>query len=152
MPDSFEMKTFFLSREEIKNPLVDEIKKICVGIEVKLLSISARYGKRMLMASKGVSELSNFVEVVDYNPVNNIALVIGIEEPCDLVLHWLIYRREEINAIAHFTCKEGKYIEDIDTAMEVIKSLKDSNLVELEGYGKIAVGKSLRELKERIKC
>ncbi len=150
------MRTFFLAREEIKNPLVDEIKKICVEIEAKLLSISARYGKRMLITSKKAefSRLNNenFVEVVDYNPVSDVALVIGIEEPCDVALHWLIYRREDINVIAHFTCNEGKCIEDVNTAMEVIKSLKDSNLVELEDYGKIAVGKSLRELKERIKC
>lgn len=150
------MKTFFISKEEIKNPLINEIKKICAESEAKLLSISTRYGKRILIASKNAefSKLSdeNFAEVVDYNPVSNVALVIGIEEPYDVVLHWLIYRREEINAIAHFICNEGKCIEDIKTAMDAVKALKDSNLVELKGYGRIVVGRSLKELKEMIKC
>lgn len=150
------MKTLFLSKEEVKNPLADEIKKICVGLKVKLLSISIRYGKRILMTSKNAefSHLSNenFVEVVDYNPLNDVALVIGTEEPCDLVLHWLIYRMEEINAIAHFICDEGRCVENINTAMEALKALKYSSLVELEGYGRIAVGKTLKELKEMIKC
>lgn len=150
------MKTLFLSKEEIKNPLTDEIKKICAESEAKLLSISTRYGKRMLITSKNAefSRLSNknFVEVVDYNPVSDVALVIGTEEACEVVLHWLIYRREEINAVAHFTCNEGKRIENINTAMDAMKALKNSNLVEMEGYGRIAVGRSLKELKERIKC
>jgi len=150
------MKTFFISKEEIKNPLINEIKKICAESEAKLLSISIRYGKRILITSKNAEFINlsneNFVEIVDYNPASNVALLIGMEEPHDVVLHWLIYRREEINAIAHFICNEGKCIEDINTAMEAIKALKDSNLVELEGYGRIAVGRNLKELKEMIKC
>jgi len=152
MHDSFKMNTFFLSYEEIKNPMVEELKKICHKKDDKF-SISVRYGKRILINASQVdfSNLKNsdFVEIVDYNPANDVAMVIGIKEPCeDAPIHCLLYSKEEINCIAIFKIKDK---EKFGVAMEALKKLKDRKEVEIEGFGKIITGKTLREVKNACK-
>ncbi|MEM1514226.1 MAG: class II aldolase/adducin family protein [Candidatus Thermoplasmatota archaeon] len=146
------MNTFFLSYEEIKNPLVEELKKICYKKE-EGFSISVRYGKRILINASQVDfkNLGNddFVEIVDYNPVNDIAMIIGMKEPCgDAPIHWLIYSREEINAIAIFRKKDK---DKFKVAMDALKKLKNKKQLEIKGFGKIIVGRTLKEVKDACK-
>ena len=95
------MRTLFLSREEVKNPLVDEIKRAGKIVKEKGLvegtygNISVRYGKRIVItaANSDLGKLSNddIVEVVDYNPATDVAMVIGLKEPStETPMHWLI--------------------------------------------------------------
>ncbi len=154
-------ETFFLGREKIKNPFVEEM--ISSGIEISGKgtgangSISMRYGNRMVITTGDatLSSLteSDFVEVADYDAVRNVAMVIGLKEPSpDTPLHWLIYRREDINAIISIGNPVGKEQAGLDTALDALRRLKKSNCITLEGYGCISVGKSLREAAEGITC
>lgn len=143
------MNVFFASFEEIKNPLVEELKKICYKKE-KGFSISVRYGKRVLINAKGIDfeNLKNedFVEIVDYNPVNDTAIVIGIKEPCeDAPIHCLIYSKEEINSIAIFRRKDK---DKLKVAMDALKKLRDKKEFEIRGFGKIIAGRTFKEVKD----
>jgi len=146
------MNTFFLSYEEIKNPLVKELKKICYK-KNENFSISVRYGKRILInaANTDFKNLKNsdFVEIVDYNPVNDVAMVIGTKEPCsDAPIHCLLYSKEEINCIAIFKRKDK---EKFKVAMEALKKLRNRKEVEIEDFGKIITGMTLKEVENACK-
>ena len=165
------MKTFFLSREKVKNPLIEEIKKAGKIVKEKGLveesfgNISIRYGNRMIItASKSdLGNLSNedFVEVVDYNPFTDIAIAIGLKEPSiETPMHWLIYRLPEVNAIIHVhkifenvpTTEKYAPAGSVELAMEVLKVLKKGKLVNILKHGSIAVGINLKEAMEELKC
>ncbi len=165
------MRTLFLSREEVKNPLVDEIKRAGKIVKEKGLvegtygNISVRYGKRIVItaANSDLGKLSNddIVEVVDYNPATDVAMVIGLKEPStETPMHWLIYRRDDINAIIHVhaTFEEAptseKYAKEgtLELAMEAIKALKNSKIANLRGHGSIAVGINMEEALKVLKC
>ncbi|MEM2934978.1 MAG: hypothetical protein QXF32_01250 [Candidatus Thermoplasmatota archaeon] len=146
------MNTFFLSYEEIKNPLIEELKKICYKKE-EGFSISVRYGKRVLINAMQVDfnnlKNSDFVEIVDYNPVNDVAMIIGMKEPCeDASIHCLLYSREEINAIAIFRKKDK---DKFKVAMDALKKLKNKKQLEIRDFGKIIVGKTLKEVENACK-
>ncbi len=143
------MNTFFLSYEEVKNPLVEELKKICYKKD-EGFSISVRYGKRFLINAKGTDfenlKDADFVEIVDYNPVNDVAMVIGMKEPCeDAPIHCLIYNREEINSVAIFRVKNK---EKFKVAMDALKKLRNKKEVEIEDFGKIIAGRTFNEVKD----
>ena len=165
------MRTLFLSREEVRNPLVDEIKRAGKIVKEKGLvegtygNISVRYGKRIVItaANSDLGKLSNddIVEVVDYNPATDVAMVIGLKEPStETPMHWLIYRRDDINAIIHVhaTFEEAptseKYAKEgtLELAMEAIKALKNSKIANLMGHGSIAVGINMEEALKVLKC
>ena len=165
------MRVIFLSKEEVKNPLVEEIKEAGKIVKEKGLvegsfgNISARYGKRMIITASG-SDLGNlgdddFVEVIDYNPITDIALVIGLKKPSiETPMHWLIYKKPEINAIIHthkifdFAPTTEKYAPpgSIELAMEALKALKNANLINLKEHGSVAVGFDLKKALEELKC
>ncbi|MCD6147612.1 MAG: class II aldolase/adducin family protein [Thermoplasmata archaeon] len=152
---SFE--TFFLGREKIKNPFVEKMISASKKIGDKGAgSISMRYGSRIIITSKNASLSSltenDFVEVVDYDAVRNIALVIGMSEPSSAsALHWFIYRREGINAIISVFDKDISE-PDFDIAMEALKLLRNSNCIKLKNYGHVSVGKNMEEALEGLKC
>ena len=165
------MRTLFLSREEVRNPLADEIKRAGKIVKEKRLvegnygNISARYGKRMVITATGsdLGNLSNedMVEVVDYNPATDVAMVIGLKEPStETPMHWLLYRREDINAIIHVhaTFEEAptseKYAKEgtLELAMEAIKALKNSKIANLRGHGSVAVGVNMEDALRVLKC
>ncbi|RLF64908.1 MAG: hypothetical protein DRN33_00865 [Thermoplasmata archaeon] len=151
---SFE--TFFLGREKIKNPLIEDMisagKKISGEGEV---AISIRFGNRIVITARNafpdsLTE-SDFVEIADYDAVRNIALVIGMNEPSpSAAVHWLIYRRDDINAIVS-DFRDSTPMKDFDVAMEALKLLKEKRCAELSN-GRISVGKSVDEAVEGLKC
>jgi len=159
------MKIFFISREEIKNPLASSIieagKKLH-ECKVRAKSISMRYGKRVLITAMGanVHDLGSedFVEIVDYNPVGNIMLVIGTKAPPEeAMIHWFIYRREEINAIiyAEGNVEGGIAVDERGNTMEfiaeILRALKKGNLINA-GKDVISAGENLQKALEGLKC
>lgn len=162
-------ETFFLGKEKINNPLIKEM--ISIGKELGNIfsedvagNISVRYGKRMLITSHNeIASLTtdDFVEVIDYDAVRNIALVIGEREPSyEMPMHWLIYRREDINAIIHIheifdgllTTEKEEPPGSFEIALEALKMLKNKNCINLKNHGCIAVGKNLRKAMGEISC
>lgn len=165
------MEVIFLSNENIKNPLIEEMKDAGKRLKKKKYvtqtygNISIRYGKRIIITATN-SDLGNlqnddFVEVADYNPVTNTALVIGTKKPSrETPMHWLIYSRNDINAIVHthkifdnaITTLEEKPAGSIELAFEALKIIGKSNLINLKNHGSVAVGATLKKAMEVIDC
>ena len=165
------MEVIFLSNENIKNPIIEEMEDAGKKLKERGYvtetygNISVRYGKRMIITATN-SDLGNlqdddFVEVTDYNPVTNTALVIGRKRPSrETPMHWLIYSRNDINAIVHthkifdnaITTSEEKPAGSIELAFEALKIIGKSNLINLKNHGSIAVGITLKKAMEVIGC
>lgn len=165
------MEVIYLSKEIIRNPALEEIKKIGKKLKEKGYvtgtygNISIRYGKRMIITATnsdlGALNDDDFVEVVDYNPVTNIAMVIGMKEPSrETPMHWLLYSRQEINAIIHThkmfddvpTTKEEKPAGSLQLAFEALKTIGEKKLINLKNHGSIAVGATIKEAMEVVDC
>jgi len=142
------MDVIFVSKEKIRNPLVAEIIRIGKKIRKKG-TISARFGNRILItANHDLGELkeSDFVEVVDYNILSDIAIVIGPKEPSSVLpLHWMIYRLPDINVIIHLHDMIVERI-DMEQSMEVLKKLRDRKEVSDDRFGRIIVGFGIDEI------
>jgi len=165
------MEVIFLSMEKVRNPFMDEMKEIGRRLKDKGYitgtygNISVRYGKRMVITATN-SDLGNlsdedFVEVVDYNPATNVAMVIGLKEPSrETPMHWLLYSRQEINAIIHThkifdnapTTLHEKPAGSLELAFEALKIIGNNKLINLKNHGSIAVGETLKEAMEVIDC
>ena len=169
-------QTFFVSKEKCSCPLAVEIIKISEKIKkLRLLknttgAISLSYGKRMVVQRAGSSfddlNLDDFVEVVDYDPLKKIMLVIGKSEPCiEASVHWMIHHaRDDINAIMQIN-KEGiverfskKFpvterlfpLGSIDLVKEVLKTLKNSKNIIIKDTGVMFTGADLKELEDTV--
>jgi len=150
-------QTFYISKQESNCPLINEI--IRIGKKSKNLKnnidevvISLRYGKRILINAevKAFGELKkeDILEIVDYDPIKKILLIIGQKSPIiHTPIHWLIHHaRDDINAIiqinydkldskffniAPITEKESKP-GTLEQAKEILKQLRNSKRVLLE--------------------
>ena len=169
-------QTFFVSKEKCSCPLVVEL--IGISKKIKKLGllenatgvISLSYGKRMVVqrVDSRLDDLmlDDFVEIVDYDPLKRIMLVIGKDEPCmDASVHWMIHHaREDINAILQI--KDERLIErfsknfpmteklfplgSIDLVKEVLKTLKNSKNIIIKGTGVMFTGADLKELEDSV--
>ncbi len=165
------MEVVYLSKEVVKNPLIHDMVEAGKVLKEKKYvtgtygNMSIRYGKRIIITATH-SDLGNlgeedFVEVVDYNPVTNIAMVIGVKEPSmETPMHWLIYSRNDINAIIHThkifdgveTTEEEKPEGSLELAMQALKTLRNRKLINLKNHGSVAVGRSIKEAMEVLGC
>lgn len=162
------MNIFVLSPEEIRNPLAGEIVELALtlherGFMERSGSISMRYGRRMLITSSGADmaalEDTQFVEVVDYNPVTDTVILIGPHEPPpETSLHWLLYARDDINVVlCGVRLDEAAPAPEIEAppegvmrAMAVLKGLKKTGAVRMKGESGIVVAASIAEIKRRF--
>ena len=169
-------QTFFVSKEKCSCPLAVEIIKISEKIKkLGLLKnaavvVSLSYGKRMVVQRSGSSfddlDLDDFVEVVDYDPLKQIMLVIGKNEPCvEASVHWMIHHaRDDINAILQVNEREvvegfeEKFpttekvfpLESIELVKEVLKTLKNSKNIIVKDTGVVFTGADLKELEDTV--
>jgi hypothetical protein len=164
-------QTFYASKEESNCPLITD--SIRIGKKLKEngktnIIISQRYGKRVLINSMGDFEkikTSDFIEIVDFDPVKNILLVMGNQEPrVNAPLHWFIFHaRSEINAIIQIndleiiekikkfpTTKNEYPICSIDQIKDVMKCLRKSKNVIIKNQGALFVGNSLNDVEKFV--
>jgi len=165
------MQVIYVSREMVKNDMLEKMKKIGAKLKEKKYvthtygNISVRYGKRMIItatnADLGKLEDEDFVEVVDYNPVTNIAMVIGMREPSrETPMHWLLYSRKDINAIIHThkifenvpTTQKERPAGSIELAFEVLKAIGKNKLINIKNHGSVAVGETIDKAMEVMDC
>lgn len=164
-------ETFFLGRERVHNPSIKEMIAIGRALDDAFSAhgmfgnISIRYGKRVMITTRdeniGALTKNDFVEVADYDVARNVAFVIGEKEPShETPMHWLIYRREDVNAIIHIhkvfdrlpTTEKEESPGSLELALEALKALKNGNCINLKNHGCIAIGKNLRNAMEVIPC
>ena len=169
-------QTFFVSKEKCSCPLVVEL--IGISKKIKKLGllenatgvISLSYGKRMVVqrVDSRLDDLmlDDFVEIVDYDPLKRIMLVIGKDEPCDeSSVHWMIHHaRDDINAALQLN--GGEIIErfskkfpmteklfplgSIDLIKEILKTLKNDKTIIIKDIGVLFAGADLKELEDSI--
>ena len=165
-------QTFFVSKEISKCPLISEIvqvskkfKTIDILKEIVDISVSLRYGKRVLINAKKIdfSEIKaeDFLEIIDYDPFKKVLLVIGIKEPrIDTPNHWLIHHaRNEVNAIIQIDdvklvgqlekkipLTEIEYpIGTLEQTKEILRMLRNSKKILIKNQSAIFVGNSMKD-------
>lgn len=167
-------QTFYVSRETSNSPLLAEILKINKKfdergiLENAKLIVSLRYGKRILINGNYSDirkvNVENFLEIVDYDPVKNIVLAIGKNEPCvETSLHWLIHHaRDDINAVIQLngekiakksypnipTTEKEWPVGTLELVKEVLKTLRISKKILIKNIGVLFVGINSRETED----
>ena len=168
-------QTFYVSKEESNCPLIPEVVRFGKKLnELGLLkniveiSVSLRYGKRVLINSKGSNlkdiKREDFLEIVDYDPLKKVLLAMGIKLPkVETPVHWLIHHaRDEVNAIIQINdvelCKkienkipvtEKEYpIGTLEQAKEILKNLSNSKRVIIKNQGVLFVGCNIKEVED----
>ena len=165
-------QTFYVSKEKSNCPLIAialRVEKKIKEYNVSNIIISQRYGKRILINSLSDPEeekRNNFLEIIDYDPLKKVLLVMGPKEPgIDTPVHWLIHHaRNEVNAIIQINDIElaGKSVKKLpitegdfkpgtlEQAKEILKCLKNSKGVYIENQGVIFVGNNINEVEKLI--
>ena len=169
-------ETFYASKEESNSPFIVDIIKMGKKIkEIKQLkdinvSISLKYGKRVLMNAKDSDvrkiDRKELLELVDYDPMKKVLLAIGpkqarIESP----IHWFIHHsREEVNAAIQIN-DEGlaeKYSKSLPTTekewplgtfesiKEVLKALRNNKKIVIKNQGLLFVGENIADLENDL--
>jgi hypothetical protein len=174
---NFSFQIFYASREVSNCPLISEIiriikrlEKIDLSIENIDISVSMKYGKRVLLNAKNVDfnklKPDDFLEIIDYNPLKRVLLLMGPKEPrIETPIHWLIHHaREEVKIIIQIDNKklieqinyklpitEGKYQKgSLEQAKEILFKLRNSKIVVVKNQGIIFVGENMKEVEDSV--
>lgn len=172
------MQVFYMAREPSACPLIPEIVKTCrtIGTIPSLTNsitmiMSMRYGKRLLITGelrKPTDLTSNdFLEIVDVDPVKQIAIVIGVLPPPEHTpLHWLLQQaRRDINVTLQ--CKDIKppsnllgslpriesldSLEYLDLAKTILPALQGHNTILINSQEMLTIHKSLADVEQTLR-
>ena len=174
---NFNFQTFYVSKEESNCPLIAEIIKTSKKlIELNILKdpyqiiFSLRYIKRVLINAdksnfKDIKH-EDFLEIVDYDPLKKVILLIGPKEPrIETPIHWLIHNsRTEVNIVIQINDKvlaekfEKKFpttekdypAGTLEQAKEVLRILRNSKIVVIKNQGVLFVGNNTKEVEDFI--
>jgi len=172
---NFNFQTFYVSKEESNCLLISEIIKISKKIKeldffekIDQIIISLRYIKRVLINAnksnfKDIKQ-EDFLEVVDYDPLKKVILLIGPKEPrIETPIHWMIHNsRTEINVIIQINDKtlaeklEKKFpttekdypAGTLEQTKEILKVLRDSKIVIIKNQGVLFVENNTKNIEE----
>lgn len=163
-------EVFYASKEDSNCPLIPLVIKTGREIEEQKKDVdiifSVRYGGRMLSNTIVDSfeniNIKDFFEIIDYDPVKKVLLTIGTSKPTqDIPVHWIIqHARKDIHAIVQINSydKLNKYNypvvekkQDIlEMAKNILKELRENNIIKIEEKGLIFTGKSVELIKNDI--
>jgi len=174
---NFSFQTFYVSKEICRCPQISEISRVYKRLgnldllrDIFEFSASLKYGKRMIINAKN-SNLSetkgeDFLEIVDYDPLKKVLLVMGVKEPrIETSVHWIIHHaREEVKAIIQILSKElvvkldnkipfteKEYpVGTLEQAKEILIKLRNSNKAVIKNQGIIFVGNSMNEVEDSM--
>jgi hypothetical protein len=171
------LQTLFISREVSNCPLIAEMIKLGqrleeLGLTDKEIGImSMDYGKRLLINAKNVDikkmTQHDVVEIVDYEPLKNIMMVIGPKEPdMETSVHWIIQKaRYDINAILQIKSKAlfEKFQKTLPTtenetppasleqAKEILKTLRNGKIILIKNEGILFAGINMKEIRDALR-
>jgi len=169
-------QTLYVSREQSNCPLISDMIRIDKKLkELEVLkdttgAMSLEYGKRMVIQRAGSRlddlKIDDFAEIVDYDPLKRIMLVIGRNEPCvEAPVHWIIHHaRDDVNAILQlngektierfskrFPTTEKTFPQGtLELAKESLKTLRKSKNIILKDVGVLFVGADLKEVEDSV--
>jgi len=170
------LQTFFISRETSNCPLISQMIKLGKNLEAIGLTsketgiVSFDYGKRLLINAKNIDvktmKQQDVVEIVDYDPLKNVMMVIGSKDPClETPVHWIVQKaRHDINALLQInsttlfekligtlpsTEKEAKP-NTLDSAKEILKTLQTGKTILIKNQGILFAGINLKEIQDAL--
>jgi len=170
------LQTLFVSRETSNCPLISEMIRLGhqleeIGLTDKETGIvSLNYGKRLLINAKNIDvkqmKQGDVVEIVDYDPLKNIMMVIGTKDPCsETPVHWIVQKaRHDITALLQInsttiyeklkgtlptTEKETQPI-TLNQAKEILKTLQAGKTILIKNTGILFVGINIKEIQESL--
>ena len=170
------LQTLFVSRETSNCPLISEMIKLGQRLEELGLAdketgiVSLDYGKRLLINAKNVDvkkmKQHDVVEIVDYDPLKNIMMVIGTKDPClETPVHWIIQKaRHDINALLQInsttlfeklketlpTTEKETQPATLDRAKEILRSLRDGKTILIKNEGIVFAGINIKEIQDAL--
>ena len=172
---NFSFQTFYVSKEICRCPLISEISRVIKRIkdsgllkDIFEFSFSLKYGKRIIINAKNSdfseTKAEDFLEIVDYDPLKKVLLVIGVKESrIETSVHWIIHHaRDEVKAIIQINNKklveklenkipvtEKEYpIGTLEQAKEILSKLRISKKVIIRNQGIIFVGNSMKDAED----
>ncbi|PNX52640.1 MAG: hypothetical protein BV458_08525 [Thermoplasmata archaeon M9B2D] len=171
-----ELHTLFVSREVSHCPLIAEILAIgktlqTLGLPEKETGImSLDYGKRLLINAKNADVKTmtqqDVVEIVDYDPLKNIMMVIGATDPSsETPVHWIIQKaRHDINVLLQInsvplfekwnhslpaTEKDTKP-SSLERAKELLRILQKGRIILIKNEGIVFGGINVKEIHDAL--
>jgi hypothetical protein len=162
----------FVSREASNCPLIAEM--IRLGHRLQDLAIpdadvgivSLDYGRRLLINGKNMDikrmTQQDVVEIVDYDPLKNIVMVIGTKDPClQTPVHWIVQKaRHDINALLQINSKtlvenlkgtlpmteKETSAGTLDQAKEILKTLRNGKTIIIRNEAVLYAGINIQEI------
>jgi ribulose-5-phosphate 4-epimerase/fuculose-1-phosphate aldolase len=167
----------FVSRETSNCPLIAEM--IRLGQRLKDLGIadtdvgivSLDYGKRLLINGKNMDikkmNQHDVVEIVDYDPLKNIIMVIGTKDPClQTPVHWIIQKaRHDVNALLQINSQtlvekfkgtlpmteKETATGTLDQAKEILKTFRNGKTILIRNEGVLLAGINVQEIENALR-
>jgi hypothetical protein len=170
------LQTLFVSKEASNCPLIAEMMRLgqkleemgCTEKEIGILSLD--YGKRLLINAKNVDmkqmKQQDVVEIVDYDPLKNMMLVIGAKDPCvDTPVHWIVQKaRHDINVLLQIN--STRLLEKLqgslpitvnetppatlDRAKEILRTLREGRTILIKNEGVLFAGINIKEIENSL--
>jgi hypothetical protein len=171
------LQTFYVSRETSNCPMISEMIKLGktldeLGFAEKDTGvISLDYGKRLLINAKNIDittmKQQDIVEIVDYDVLKNVMMVIGTKDPCfETPVHWVVQKaRHDINALLQLNSKSlyEKLVGTLpstghetkpntfDSTREILTTLRMSKTILIKNQGIFFGGVNIKEIQESLK-
>jgi hypothetical protein len=170
------LNTIFISKEASNCPLISEMLTLCQNLQVLGLTdkeygtLSLDYGKRILINAKQVDlkkiTPQDIVEIVDYDPLKNIMMVIGLKDPAvEAPVHWIIQKaRYDINALLQISsislfekCKtmfpsteQEAPPATLERAKDILKTLRNRKTILIKNEGILFAGLTIKEIMDTL--
>ena len=133
-------------------------------------SMSLDYGKRLLINAKNVDikkmTQQDIVEIVDYDPLKNIMMVIGPKDPSiDTPVHWIIQKaRHDVNAILQINSPSifERYQKmlpiteretqpaTLERAKEILRTLRNGKTILIKNEDILFAGINIKEIHDSL--
>lgn len=166
------LHTLFVSRETSNCPLLSEMITLGQGLQEFGLTdtekgiLSLDYGKRLLINATNVDikkiTQPDIVEIIDYDPLKHIMMVIGLNDPSvETPVHWIIQKaRHDVNAVLQInstsvferfqtmlpvTEKETQP-GTLERAKEILRTLRNGKTILIKNEGILFVGMTAKEI------
>ena len=174
MSNNKNFQSMKLSNEISNFKLIPNIIKIIGELNNKLnfennedIIISIKYGKRIVINCTNSNfkkmNANDFIEIVDYNPIKKMLLILGQNQPdFNMTLHWIIQnaRRDENvliqlisnSLVSKLNKNNKKQIENnsIEISKDILIKFRNSNIAINKKHGIFIIANNLNEINSII--
>jgi len=169
-----QLQTFFASQEASAAPVIADILRLAVDVSNHYSndslqgSIAVSYGRRVVVTQTvSLNELTrdHVIELIDYDPIKNIMLVVGEQEPDQgAILHWMVHHARDdihISLLIHnlsekqetpsyHIIQEEISRDPLDRAKIVLKTLREKKAMIIPEYGLFITGMTQQDITQQI--